>query len=118
VSVRLTADNLLAAGARFELKNAQNQIVETWDMQTGEDGVDEHTLSTAPPRLRDCFLQWRIRTCSMHPGNDQGTVSVTVGQDGVNRPIVPPAVYDLSNVPACKSGNASQIDDSFDWVVS
>lgn len=118
MSVRLTATNLLAAGARFEVKNAQKQIVETWDMQTGEDGSDEHTLSTGPSGLRNCFLQWRVNTCSMHAGSDQGTISVTVGQDAVHRPIVPPAVYDLSGIPTCKSGNATQIDDSFDWVVS
>ena len=78
MSVRLSAANLLAAGARFEVKNAQKQIVETWNMQTGEDGVDEHTLTTEPADLRNCFLQWRINTCSMHAGSDQGRNGVAI----------------------------------------
>jgi hypothetical protein len=93
-------------------------MIETWEMKTGDDGFDEHTLSTPASRLQNCFLQWRIRVCSMHRGVDQGTVAVTVGQDGVAKPIAPPARYDLTEVPQCSEGDATQIDDSFDWVVT
>ncbi|HET7228472.1 MAG TPA: hypothetical protein VFJ16_00585 [Longimicrobium sp.] len=116
--VRLTADNLLVAGARFEVKAADEAVLETWTMKTGDDGADEHTLATSASRLQNCFMQWRINTCSMHHNVDAGTVAVTVGQDGVNRPVVPPTVYELTDVPQCSAGNATQIDDSLDWVVA
>jgi hypothetical protein len=109
--VRLTVDNLVAAGGHFQLNTNDNQVLEEWEMQPGAAGTASHTLSTSPARLDGCFIQWRIRVCSMNANVDNSNVTVEVLQDGSVRPMVPPASYHLPAVPQCSSGNASQIDD-------
>jgi hypothetical protein len=110
LTVRLTATNLLNAGARTGLFGASNQKVEEWTMTTGDDGVEEHATTADPGALDGGWLQWVVRTCSRHPGADQGTITVEVLQGGQPAPMAPPASYDRT-VPQCSTGQALRITD-------
>jgi hypothetical protein len=116
--VRLTADNLLSAGARFILVDQGNTVRAEWTMQPGDDGVDEHPLTGFPAgSLQGFWVKWVIRACMRHPSAETGTVTVRVLQDGAEMPMSPAAQWSPAQVPQCATGTAFRIEDFFDFVV-
>jgi hypothetical protein len=117
LTVRLTADNLLSAGARMFLVNPQNQVVSEWTMAVGDDGVDDHPIKGfAPADLKGFWIEWVVRACARHPNVETGTVEVVILQDGALQPILPEARWEPDSVPQCSSGTAFRIEDFVDLI--
>jgi len=107
VIIRLRATNALRAGADFALLGPDGATQrDRWKMATGDTGTSDHTL-TSPglpvSSLDGNTLKWEVLCCSTVPGLEQGAADV---------PSIPPAHWDLTNVPNCATGKATPINAS------
>jgi hypothetical protein len=105
--VILTTQGLLAAGALFQVVPVVGPVPpvpeEQWQMTIGSSGVDDHVMKTDAKHLEGDGLNFQINLCALSQQFVNGAVDVTVEQDGVQRPIVPPMHFPLKNVPPCQS---------------
>ena len=116
VIIRLRATNALRAGADFALLGPDGATQrDRWKMATGDTGTSDHTL-TSPglpvSSLDGNTLKWEVLCCSTVPGLEQGAADVIVLQSGAACPSIPPAHWDLTNVPNCATGKATPINAS------
>ena len=110
LQIELRVEGLLAAGGLFEVVPLTGSIPpvleERWEMTVGDTGVDQHKMKTAAKELKGDGIRFRINLCALSNQFPDGSLTVTVSQDGVNRPIVPPMSFELPGVVPCESNAA------------
>ncbi|HYE94642.1 MAG TPA: hypothetical protein VD962_00405 [Rubricoccaceae bacterium] len=106
VTLRLTATNLLAVGARGRLytPKAQGQTPIGPSITLGSDGAPV-TLEPAAAELDTLELHIRFRACAMHEHLDEGEVELHVMQDNQYCPLSRPTRWERK-VPFCQSNKA------------
>lgn len=107
LTLHLKVNGLLAAGGLFEVVPVFGPVPpvleERWEMTVGNSGHDHHVLTTAAKELFGDAVRYRINLCALSQQFQDGVVTVTVEQDGINRPINPPQIFDLKKVVPCES---------------
>jgi hypothetical protein len=107
LTIHLRVTGLLAAGGLFEVVPVSGPVPpvleERWEMTVGNSGLDHHVLKTAAKELFGDAVRYRINLCALSQQFQDGVLTVTVEQDGLNRPINPPQTFDLKKVVPCES---------------
>ena len=105
--VVLTTQGLLAAGALFQVVPVFSPPLPTpeeqWQMTVSSNGLDTHVMQTEVKHLEGDGLNFQVNLCALSDQFTNGSVEVTVEQDGRICPIVPPMLFPLKNVAACQS---------------
>jgi hypothetical protein len=110
IVVTLRATGLIRAGATFWVLDKDGAtVVETWPLAAGDMGSGDHTIARAATLLNHGWLSWDIEACSVHAGQDTGTVEVVISQNGVSCPITKPQRWDLTGLSQCSSGSTIPI---------
>jgi hypothetical protein len=98
---------LLAAGGLFEVVPVTGPVPpvleERWEMTIGTSGKDEHVLKTAAKELFGDAVRYRINLCALSAQFQDGTVTITLEQDGKDCPITPAQTFKLKDVAPCES---------------
>jgi hypothetical protein len=106
VTIRLSVNNALISGGNFKIYGlTSGTLTEEFNLQTGTTGLAEQISTLTPAILNGQVLSWMVSTCAPVV-TSSGNVVIEIYQNGQLCPCLPPAIYSLSSVPDCASGNA------------
>ncbi len=107
LTIRQTVEGVLSAGGLYEVTpvfGATNPTPEErWTMVSPSSGEAEHVMRTPPGQLVGDGIIFQINVCAHVADRPEGDVTITIEQDGVDRPITPPMTWSLSDVALCQS---------------
>ena len=85
IKVLLSVDNGIRSGSLFVLWEKHNnewKQKESFNLITGNDGVDDYILLEKPDEIENDGLAWNIQACAVIQGANSGEFKIEIHQDG------------------------------------
>lgn len=118
LSCTLEVETDMKAGADFKVIDPDTkEIIEHFKLDAVDHRSEVHKFKTKPITLNRKQLVWTILVCSRNPNNFRGKIEVDLSQYGLPVKLSSPTSWTISNIPACKHGEAQKLSGNVTFVL-